>query len=267
MLRTRVATAVVAIPLLIWLISSAPSLLFNLVVLAVTFVSLREFAAMAQRAAPSASTLTTAGGMTIAAAMWLDPTGAKVSAGIVICLIATLMVTLATAEDMEKSVARAGQILLGSFYGGVLLPHLIWLRALPMGPKWVMFVIACAMASDVGGYFGGRAFGRNKLWPAVSPNKTIEGGVSSVFGSLLVGWIFNSYFLHLIPGSGIELLLAATAISLLAQLGDLLESMLKRAYDVKDSGWILPGHGGVLDRTDSLVLPIVFIYYYAFLIP
>ncbi len=263
MLRTRIATALVAVPLLIWLILGAPPLVFNLFILAITFLSLQEFAAMASGGAGGMRTLTTGGGMVIALSMWIDPSGAAVSAGIVLCLIGTLLATLATATDMERSIQDAGQALFGALYGGVLLPHLIWLRAMPNGPDWVFFVIACCMASDVGGYFAGRSFGKHKLWPSVSPNKTVEGSIGSVVGSLALGFVLNAAFFDLMPPARVAAV--AGLVSVLAQLGDLLESMIKRAFDAKDSGWILPGHGGVLDRTDSLVLPIVFIYYYAIL--
>ncbi len=263
MLRTRIATAAVAIPLLIWLILWAPLWLFSSVVLGFTFLALREFSAMALEGVSGGTTLTLGGGMTIALSMALDPSGAAVSAGIVLCLSATLLATLATARDMERSVRGAGLVLLGALYGGLLLPHLIWLHALPLGPQLVLFIIGCGMGSDVGGYFGGRAFGRTPLWPSVSPNKTVEGAFGSIAGCLAVAAGLNVAFLGAFDA--LEVGLIGVIVSLLAQLGDLLESMIKRAFDTKDSGWILPGHGGVLDRTDSLVLPIVFIYYYALL--
>lgn len=261
MLRARILTAAVAIPLLIWLIFAASPLVYNAVVLFFTFVSLRELAAMQRVAIPGSTLLTAGGGMVIALSMLLDPSGAAVSAGLVIALIGTLLGTLATARDMEQSVVGVGQILFAALYGGLLLPHLIWLRSLPGGSGLVFFLLACVMASDAGGYFGGRAFGKRKLSPRVSPNKTVEGAISSVFGAVLVGVIFNAVVVHRF--GLLEVVLVASAISILGQTGDLAESMIKRAYNAKDSGWILPGHGGVLDRTDSMVLPIVFIYYYA----
>ena len=261
MLRQRIATALVAIPLLIWLILGASNAIYSSVVLAFTFLSLRELAAMQRVAIYGATALTTGAGMTIALAMLVDATGATLSAGIVVALIGVLLGTLATAEDMQKSVVGAGQILFASLYGGLLLPHLIWLRTLEHGPGLVFFVIATAMASDAGGYFAGRAWGHRKLWPTVSPNKTVEGALGSVGSAVVLGSIFQ---LALVGRFGVFESMALTAtMSLLAQLGDLSESMIKRAYDAKDSGWILPGHGGVLDRTDSMVLPIVFTFYYA----
>lgn len=264
MLRDRLITAAIAIPLLIWAVFWAPQWVFNTIVFFLTFVALREFAAMAVEGIHHATTMLTVGGMTIAVTMGLTNTGVAISAGIVVCLCGVLIGTLATARDMEQSVETAGHILLGCLYGGLLIPHFIWVRKIPdTGAGWVCFVIACVMAGDAGGYFGGRTFGKRKLWPAVSPKKTVEGAISAFVCTLVMGAIANALVLKTL--GPFEVLAVAGAVSVLAQLGDLLESMLKRAYDAKDSGWIFPGHGGVLDRTDSLVLPIVFVYYYAIL--
>jgi len=264
MLRSRLLTAVIAIPLLVWFILWAPAWTFILLVLTATFIALREFAEMAVGGIPYATTMTTVGGMLVALAMSIDQSGVATTAGIVVSLTATLLLTLALARDMQESVDRASRVMLGTLYAGILLPHFIWLRALPdTGHAWTFFVVAVAMAGDVGGYFGGRALGRTKLWPAVSPKKTVEGAATSLVCSLIAGLLVNAILLRRL--GFVEVLLVSAVAGILAQLGDLLESMLKRAFDVKDSGWILPGHGGVLDRTDSLVLPVVFVYYYALL--
>ena len=264
MLRTRLATAAVALPLLVWLILAAPAWLYDSFILFFTFVSLREMAAMARIPVRGATTLITAAGMTVAVSMLIDHSGAAVSAGIVIALIITLLGTLASAKDMGQSVRGAAEILMASLYGGVFLPHLIWLRELDRGALLVFFVIACSMGSDVGGYFVGRSFGSRKLWPTVSPKKTIEGAAGAVGAAVMVGVVVGHLLFGLL-GVG-EALVVAAVISVLAQVGDLLESMIKRAHDAKDSGWLVPGHGGVLDRTDSIILPVVFVYYYAVLL-
>jgi phosphatidate cytidylyltransferase len=261
MLKQRLLTAAVAIPLLIWLILWAPVSLYSFVVLGFTFLSLRELAAMQRVSIQGATWLTTGAGMGIAFAMLVDFTGATLSAGIVVALIGVLLGTLATAEDMHRSVVGAGEILFAALYGGLLLPHLLWLRAIDHGPELVFFVLATCMASDAGGYFAGRAYGRRKLMPMVSPKKTVEGAMGSVAGAIVIGTFFQ---MVVVGRFGFLESIAVTAtLSLLAQIGDLSESMIKRAYDAKDSGWIIPGHGGVLDRTDSMVLPIVFTFYYA----
>ncbi len=261
MLRQRILTAIVAIPLLSWLILRAPSGIYSLVVLACTLVSLLELAEMQKVKIQSAKMLTAGAGMTIALSMLVDSSGATLSAGIVVALIGVLLGTLATAEDMNRSVVGAGEILFAALYGGLLLPHLLWLRNIDHGPGLVFFVLATAMASDAGGYFAGRAYGHRKLWPTVSPNKTVEGAVGSVAAAVVIGTLFQ---MQLVGRFGfVESMLVTAMMSVLSQLGDLSESMIKRAYNAKDSGWIIPGHGGVLDRTDSMILPIVFTYYYA----
>lgn len=261
MLRQRLLTAAVAIPVLSWLILGASWAIFSSVVLAFTFLSLGELAAMQRVPVQGSKMLTVGAGMAIALAMLVDSTGATLSAGIVVALIGVLLGTLATAEDMQRSVVGAGQILFASLYGGLLLPHLIWLRGIEHGPGLVFFVLATAMASDAGGFFAGRAWGKRKLWPTVSPNKTVEGAAGSVAAAVVIGTLFQMLLVGRF--AFVESLYVTALMSVLAQLGDLSESMIKRAYDAKDSGWLLPGHGGVLDRTDSMVLPIVFTYYYA----
>jgi phosphatidate cytidylyltransferase len=263
-LRWRLFTAAIAIPLLLWLIYRGPVWCLNAFVLAVTYVALREYSAMALRGVSGGTTTVTVGGMTIALAMGLGNSGAVVSAGIVITLCGVLLTTLATVKDVTKSVGYAGQILLGCLYGGLLLPHFIWVRALPAdGPNWVTFIVGGVMAGDAGGYFGGRFFGKRKLWPVVSPKKTVEGSISSFVCTLVIGSVIAAIGLPRV--TLVEAVLVSAVVNVLAQMGDLLESMLKRAYQATDSGWIFPGHGGVLDRTDSLVLPVVFVYYYAIL--
>src|SRR5262249_22322043 len=130
----------------------------------------------------------------------------------------------------------------------------------PGGERWVFLAIGCAMAGDSASYFAGSYFGRQKLFPRVSPNKTVEGAIGGLLGSVLFGAVLHGALSP--PGVGWAAILAISLlIGVLAQAGDMVESMLKRAYGTKDSGWIIPGHGGVLDRIDSLVLPFVFTYY------
>src|SRR5512140_3211092 len=127
MLRTRLLTAAIAIPIIIWLIFGAPPLVDDSVVLRATFTSLREMAAMQRVEIPGSTLLTAGGGMVIAISMLIDESGAAVSAGLVIALISTLLGTLLTAGDnMERSVVGASQVLFAAVYGGLLLPHIIW---------------------------------------------------------------------------------------------------------------------------------------------
>jgi len=257
-LRTRLATAAVALPLLIWLILGSSPWVFAGVIVGFTAVGLGEFAAMALPEHRPARVLAIVAGLAFAAAV-VSGRPAALGAVLFATLAGGLFVTLFD-RDLPGGIARFANAMVAALYAGFLLPHVVSLRLLPGGERWVFFAIACAMGSDTGAYFAGRFAGRAKLMPRVSPNKTVEGAVGGLLGSVVLA-VFAWAVLPP-PGERLEaLIFLSFAFSVLAQSGDLIESALKRAYGAKDSGWIIPGHGGVLDRIDSLVLPFVFAYY------
>lgn len=137
---------------------------------------------------------------------------------------------------------------LGALYCGLPVLALVVLRRQPDGIVLTLWAMALVWACDIGAYFAGRKIGGPKLAPAVSPNKTWAGLAGGVVAAGLFGWA-----LHLWAGLAWQLAAASPALAVLAQLGDLYESTIKRRAGVKDSGNILPGHGGVLDRLDGLV--------------
>jgi phosphatidate cytidylyltransferase len=154
-----------------------------------------------------------------------------------------------------------GLTLLGALYVGALFPFFAHLRNRPDGIAEMIFILLLVIASDTGAYFVGSAIGRTKLAPRVSPKKTVEGAVGGLVlcvaaGMLLRGWLVWQW------GIGQTVALSA-AIGILAQIGDLAGSALKRSAGVKDSGWIFPGHGGLLDRTCSMVFATVLTYYWS----
>jgi len=151
-------------------------------------------------------------------------------------------------------------VFMGAAYVGFLFPWFALLRNSPNGIDLLLLVILLAVVSDSGAYFVGRFMGRTKLAPNVSPNKTVEGAVGGLLATVLAGGLL----FKMIGGTWDmgKILLFAAMISILAQLGDLAGSALKRAAGVKDSGWIFPGHGGLLDRTCSLVFALFFAYYW-----
>ena len=130
------------------------------------------------------------------------------------------------------------------------------------GPKLLLFALVITWAGDTAAYFIGRAVGKHPLAPHISPKKTWEGSVGSMVGSLVVAWAF-SYFIRIPIG---HLVAMAVIGNVAGQMGDLLESAYKRSAGVKDSGGLLPGHGGVLDRIDALILCIPVIWYYVVLV-
>lgn len=268
MLRERLATAAVAIPFLVWLVFFAPPWAFPVVVLAIAVVGVAEYFHMAfpGRAGLQASGI--AGGVLVGLGM-AHAAGAVASPGAIgiafpaalfAIVVMGLLGSLLDPDDPAGTVVHIGHGLLGILYAGALLPHFVWLHRIPDGPAWVLFVLAVAMAGDTGGYFAGRFYGKRKLMPRVSPKKTVEGAIGAFAGNAVAGLAVKAL---LLPSIGwLEIVLVALVAGLLAQLGDLCESLLKRAFGAKDSGRLLPGHGGVLDRADSLVFPVVFVYYW-----
>ena len=139
----------------------------------------------------------------------------------------------------------------GVFYAGLPAVALIWLRSdVWLGLLAVIFLVVVVVAADTGGFFAGRYFGGAKLWPAVSPNKTWAGLIGAVVASAVVGGLF---WLAIPDASVLRLMATGAVLAFVAQAGDLAESALKRRFGAKDSGAIIPGHGGVMDRVDGLI--------------
>jgi phosphatidate cytidylyltransferase len=259
LLRTRLLTAAVALPALWLIIQHLWSPLFTAFILLVVTVGLVEYFGMAfpdrvgDRVAGVALGLVAACGV-FAGATW---TGAALTVVIVLGLARTL----AEGSELPAAMQRLGVIVLGVLYVGFVPPHITLLREMSAdGWRWVLFTVYVAMGSDSGAYFAGRAFGQRKLLPSVSPSKTVEGALGGLGGAVVIA--VASHLVFLKEPALVEIVGLALAISVLAQVGDLCESALKRAFGAKDSGWIIPGHGGILDRLDSLVFPFVFAYYY-----
>jgi len=152
----------------------------------------------------------------------------------------------------------------GGLYVGWLSANAIRLRGLPDGLAWILLAVLVTWGGDTAAYFVGKAFGRHKLWPRLSPGKTWEGLIAGIIVSMLTGALVGYLAMHRMgsigPGQGLIVGLLGGIVGL---FGDLGISMMKRQVKVKDSGHLIPGHGGVLDRTDSLLFVIAATYYYA----
>ena len=150
----------------------------------------------------------------------------------------------------------------GIVYIGWLLSHLVALRGLDDGRNWVFLALLVNFGSDTAAYFTGRALGRHKLAPNISPGKTWEGTIAGFLGAIIISLLFIIPSPLSLPLGYGQAILLGLLISVFGQLGDLVESLLKRNMGVKDSGRLLPGHGGALDRIDSVVFAGVVVYYY-----
>ncbi len=174
--------------------------------------------------------------------------------------VAVAMLVWATAgrEEFRTSVLQAAWTLLGAVYAGGLLGHGSILRGSPAGRDLVFFVAFTTWAGDIGAYYVGSRLGRRALAPRISPRKTVEGAIGGIAATVLVAALGSGAFwprLSLATAVWVGAVLAAAGI-----LGDLAESAIKRAAGVKDSGTIIPGHGGVLDRLDSVIFACPVLY-------
>lgn len=157
-------------------------------------------------------------------------------------------------------------LMAGILYVGWLLSYLVALR-LDAGREWLYLALFATFGSDTAAYFLGKAFGRHKLAPRISPGKTWEGTIAGIFGAVIISLLFTLPTPLQLPLSYGQAILLGVLISIFGQIGDLAESLLKRNTGVKESGNLMPGHGGLLDRMDSVVFAGVVVYlYYIFVV-
>lgn len=261
-LTVRVITALVASPLLLALMYFGPAWGWFLLVLAAIVVAALELFGMTHPDDPGARALLVVSSAATAAAVYFGADDVRIllSAWIVVPILGCVS-TLLRLGELNTAALRLMASCAGPIYLS-LLAFLALVRKLPgdEGPGYVLMTLMFAWMADSGAYFAGRAFGRTKLYEAVSPKKTREGFVGGLLGAVLGALLAHFWYLPSIPlGHALPLALLCAC---LGQLGDLVESLLKRSTHVKDSGQILPGHGGMLDRVDGLlfVAPLVFLY-------
>ena len=200
-------------------------------------------------------------GLVTSATMVWCPRPEATTAMLTIATLTATLLHLVRFGDLPTAAARAGLMVFGLLYVALLLTPIALLKRLPQGSDWIFLVLTVTWFSDTGAYFSGRALGRHKLYPAISPGKSIEGAVGGLLSSVGAAVLANLWYM---PELGwVDGVLIASVGGALGQAGDLVESMIKRGYGVKDSGWILPGHGGLLDRIDALLFSAPYTYLYA----
>lgn len=262
-LVVRVATALVGAPLILLLLYKGPPWGFYSLVLPAALVGAWELFNMTHpgdRFSQVLGLVMTAISSLVVWSWGTDPR-ALVTLLVLVPLLGPLL-TLVKPGELSSAALRACAMGFGPLFVGVPLTLLALLRRDlgSAGPGFVVVTIMFAWLGDTGGYFGGRFFGKHKLYPAVSPKKTVEGAIGGLMGSVLGAVLAGVWFLPSLPlAHGVPLALVAGA---LGQAGDLGESLIKRSTGVKDSGAIVPGHGGILDRVDALIVTssVTFLY-------
>jgi phosphatidate cytidylyltransferase len=180
-----------------------------------------------------------------------------------IFVLGLTVLTLFTRRPLVESLPAAGISSSALLLVAFPLSFAVRLHGIPFsGPKLLLFALAITWAADSVAYFAGRAFGKHPLAPHISPKKTWEGSIAGLLGALLITYAFHYWLVVPLP----HLLAMAFLGNIAGQMGDLLESACKRSAGVKDSGGLLPGHGGILDRIDALVLCIPVIWFYLVLV-
>jgi phosphatidate cytidylyltransferase len=263
-LAVRFATALVGAPLILLLLYKGPPWGFFLLVLPATLIASSELFAMTHPGDRPSQLMGVAMTAATSLATYFSSGDARVLATMIVCVpLAGPLLTLVRLGDMKTAALRACALGFAPLFVGIPITLLAILRRDlgGDGPGYVVVTLMFAWLGDTGGYFAGRFLGRHKLYEAVSPKKTVEGAIGSLAGSVAGAVLAHFWFLpSLSLAHGIPLALVAGTFG---QAGDLGESVLKRSFGVKDSGAIVPGHGGILDRVDALMLTSAVTYLYA----
>lgn len=253
-MAVRIMSAIVGLPILLFFIflGGAP---FALMVAVLATIGLWEFARMAGVRQQFLL-------IPVLLGVWLMLLGSYLGwrawASIAILFTFCLVFVVAILRYPHFTVEDVAINLLALIYIGWTFAHLIAFAEMEHGRLLVLYLFVAIWGSDSGAYFVGRFLGRHKLCPRVSPKKTVEGAIGGVLTGVALLAVLNLFFKMLSP---LAVVFLGIAISVVGQIGDLIESLIKRQYGVKDSGKLIPGHGGVLDRFDSMIFTAPAIYF------
>ncbi len=256
----RWLTAFIAVPLLIVIIGYGSESIFALFIAAVITAGVIEYNTMVFE-----KDRRTERGLTVIIALLIAVSAVSggrslMMATVTLSIPAVLAMRLLRTDGGGSSLKDTANIFFGVLFIAVTMSHFILIRMDERGIVWIFFLIVMAFSSDVAAYYVGRFMGRRKLLPSVSAGKTEEGAAAGIIGCMIACVIFAVLFL---PGTGTGHAAAMGVLgSIFGQLGDLSESAVKRTFNVKDSGFLIPGHGGILDRLDSFIFMAPFVYYY-----
>jgi phosphatidate cytidylyltransferase len=257
--KRKVWMAVIMVPPIVILIALGPSPVLPLMVVLATFFGLREYYNLVL---PHSKWIERAVGIGLGLILSIiisfgDAKG--ISPFLVLVLLILSVLFMVTSKDLSSTISKMGMALFGILFIGFLLAYVSLIWNMTNGRLWVLFLMVTIWAGDIFALLSGSFFGRHKLYPKISPNKTFEGLGGAIVGSIIVALAFALLFIpHLGKGPCI---LLAIGLGILGQLGDFTESMLKRSAQVKDSGTLIPGHGGMLDRLDSFLFSAPFLHY------
>ena len=252
-------TALILLPVVILAILKGGPFVFACLLSIFTFIGLKEFYHMALPDRTLEAWLAATCGCILIFVPFLG--GERLAlAGITALFLSFALLFLFRIRNIADAAREVAFAALGFLYIPLLLMHLVMLHRTTYGWQWLLVIMLIVMTNDSAAYYTGCAFGKHRLYPLVSPKKSIEGALGGVLGS--IGGTLLAKFTFFPQLSLGDALLTAIFIGILGQTGDLFESLLKRSFGVKDSGNSIPGHGGVLDRLDSIIFAAPAMYYY-----
>lgn len=258
-LLKRVLSTVVLLPIFVAIVVLGPVWLFGAMVVLVSAGAQWEFTGMFERAGVRTFRRLGLVGGTVVTASFALPVSERIVFTVV--LLGVLLALLWRPRGAPIAWEPIAITLLGICYVNWLLGYGFWLRDLPGGTDWVLLLVWVTWLGETAAYVVGSRLGRTKLAPFVSPRKTVEGALAQLVVSVLAALVAQVWFI-----SGIGLgrsVVAGLLLGVVGQLGDLVESALKRSVGTKDTGTLIPGHGGLLDRLDSLLFNTPALFYYA----
>ena len=256
---TRIITALVGIPVLLYIIISGGWIL-KVSIIGIALIGVYElYNAFSKKYNPIRSE-----GYALVSLIAMASFSGHLSLGLMIALLVMGSLISVVKEYPRYTITDVSLTIFGPLYIGLLFSFISLVREWPMGEFFVWLIFISAWGTDTFAYFTGYFIGKNKLAPALSPKKTIEGAIGGVIGAALLAfvytWVYGTYY----NGDMMQYLFGIPLItalaSVIAQFGDLSASAIKRFFDVKDFGYILPGHGGILDRFDSVLFTAPFVY-------
>ncbi len=261
----RVYPALVFVPLFYLAVRYFPPTVFFLLIIIVASLAFLEFTKVTL--APPPSPIALGVGM---AAIWLLLAGIQWTTFLLptimltILVVALLVTFMFIPPKLRQCLPRPMAMIFGIGYMGICLGHLLLIRKLESGDLLIFFVLIVTWAADIGGYYIGASMGRRPIAPRLSPKKTIEGFIAGVIFSVILALVSHLWFLSFLTIH--DCIIIGIVLACVGLIGDLAESAFKRNAGIKDSGSLIPGHGGVLDRIDSLLLTAPAFYYYILLI-
>jgi len=259
---TRIISSIVSLPILLAIIYFGTPFHFFLLLEFAIFIGLYEFYRMIEKG--GLGCYKWAGiilGILLSLAIFK---GAYINLVIAASVIILFIIRIFEGNTSDNTFSYVSNTIFGIVYVSFLMSYMGVIRnSGDNGRELIFFVLLITWMGDTTAYYGGKGFGKHKLAPLISPNKTVEGAIAGLMGSIVGAIIAKLWFLDI---SILNAIVAGILIGVFGQFGDLSESMIKRNLQVKDSGGIIPGHGGILDRVDSLLFSApVFYYYYRFI--